>query len=547
MKQIKILFYGLLTVAVLGSCKKQLDVQNPNQPTPSSASTEQGIISLAQGGVYINGFRDLKYGDGVFGLYWSGAMGFHELMADVIQAEAANAYLNQVGLPDKITFSNGQVVLNPTSPNTQLSLLRQINVNSQQGQNVTFYEWAYMYSLNNAMNYVLDLIDDVSFSGNAATKKATLQAWAYWWKGYAYARIGSMYYAGLIVNTLSATNGNYVSKEAIIAESNSNFDKAVAALNAATSSADYSNVLGRLIPSFNQTGLGGVLTVDMWKRNINTMKARNIMVNKPVSAMTAGDWGSVLTLANGGIQQADLIFTGRSNATGDFLTSAGSGTVAGKSQHPQAGGNTYKLSERWVQEFKPGDRRFANNVKQTTTWIGNQDRGHAFNTRYTLVSGGLGMAGVKVYSNIAVGADELYLAGSFEENELMKAEALIYTSQIEQGLQRVDAVRNYQGAGLTAVAGTGLTQAQAVTELRRERRVAIPFLGLSFYDARRWNRIFPVSQGGGRTGAVVVRADASVDTNATIDYNFLDYWDVPDNELVYNPAAGGSAPTRNPR
>ena len=29
-----------------------------------------------------------------------------------------------------------------------------------------------------------------------------------------------------------------------------------------------------------QVGNGGVPTVDMWKRNINTMLARNILVNK---------------------------------------------------------------------------------------------------------------------------------------------------------------------------------------------------------------------------------------------------------------------------
>jgi hypothetical protein len=538
-----LLFAGL----ALGSCKKQLDVQNPNQPTPSSATTEQGIVSLAQGSTYTNGFRDLKYGDGVFGLYWSGAMGFQELMADVIQAEAANAYLNQVGIPDRIIFSNGQTLLNPNNPKTQLQLLRQINVNSQQGQNVTYYEWAYMYSLNNSMNYLLDLVDKVSFSDNAATKKATIRAWAHWWKGYAYARIGSIYYAGLIVNSPSATNGNYLTKEQIIAESNAQFDKATAELTAATDAASYTDILGKIIPSFNQVGLGGVLTQDMWKRNINTMKARNILVNKQVKDMTAADWNNILTLTNNGIQQGDKIFTGRSNTTGDFLTNAGTGTVSGRTQHPQAGGNTYKLSERWVQEFKPGDKRFENNVKQTTTWIGNQDRGHAFNTRYTLVSGGTGLAGVKVYANIAPGAYELYLAGSYEENELMKAEALIYTNQIEQGLQRIDAVRAYQGAGLAATAGTGLNQAAAIEELRRERRVALPFLGLSFYDARRWGRIFPIAQGGGRTGAVVVKADATVDNNATIEYGFLDYWDVPDNELVYNPAAAGSAPTKNPK
>jgi hypothetical protein len=155
------------------------------------------------------------------------------------------------------------------------------------------------------------------------------------------------------------------------------------------------------------------------------------------------------------------------------------------------------------------------------------------------------MAGVIVYANTAVGAYELYLAGSYEENELMKAEALIYTGQIPLGLQAIDNVRNYQGAGLPPT--IGLTQAQAIAELRSERRVALPFIGLSFYDARRWGRIFPLSQGGGRTPAVVVLNNSTVDNGATIEYNYLDYWDVPDNELAYNPPAAGSAPVVNPR
>jgi hypothetical protein len=38
-----------------------------------------------------------------------------------------------------------------------------------------------------------------------------------------------------------------------------------------------------------------------------------------------------------------------------------------------------------------------------------------------------------------------------------------------------------------------------------------------------------------------------VNTKAKIVYGYLDYWDVPDNELAYNPAAAGSAPTKNPK
>jgi len=547
MKKIQIIFFATILFSSIISCKKQLEVKNPNQPTPESATSEAGIIALAQGGIYRNGFRDLKYSDGVYGFFWSGAIGFHEMMGDAIQVEAANAFINQIGCPDKVTLDDGTVVLNPNSPKTQKALIRQVvNFNSNQGQNTLYYEWAYMYSMINACNNLLDLVEKASFVSEAATKKATIQAWAYWWKGFAYARIGSIYYAGIINNTAAATNSDYVTKEAIIEESNKVLDLALTALNGATNAAAYNEVLGKMIPSFCQVGKGGILTADMWKRSINTLKARNILVNTPVAGMTADQWASILALTNNGVLATDKIFTGRSNAAGDFL-SASSGTVASKVQSALAGGNTYKLSERLVQDFKAGDKRLANNIVQTVTWIGNGDRGHVFNTRYRLISKGAGLAGVKVYTNTDAGAEETFLASSYDENELMKAEALIYTGSIDEGLALIDAVRNSQGAGLTAVSGIGLTLAEAKEELRRERRVALPFIGLSFYDARRWGIINPVSEGGGRTGAVVITGTGAVNTNATIEYNFLDYWDVPDNELVYNPPSAGSAPVKNPK
>ena len=546
MKKINKILIAAAMFASIVACKKQLDVKNPNQPTPESATTEAGLIALAQGGVYRNGFRDLKYADGVYGFFWSGAIGFHEMMGDAIQVEAANAFINQIGCPDKVTLDNGTTVLNPNSPNKQIALIRQINVNSNQGQNTLYYEWAYMYAMINACNSILDLVDQATFASEPATKKATVQAWAYWWKGFAYARIGSIYYAGIINDEVATTNGNYVTKEAIIAESNKMLDQATTALNAATNAAAYSDMLSKLIPSFCQVGRGGVLTTDMWKRNINTLKARNILVNTPAATMTAAQWNSILTLTATGVLPTDKVFTGRSNTAGDFL-SATTGTVASKIQNALAGGNTYKLSERLVQEFKSGDKRLTNNIAQTVTWIGNSDRGQAFNTRYRLINKGTGLAGVKVYTNTDAGGEETYLASSYEENDLMRAEAMINTSNIEGGLALIDAVRNSQGAGLAAVAGTGLTLAQAKEELRRERRVALPFIGLSFYDARRFGIINPIAQGGGRTGAVVITGTGAVNTNATIEYNFLDYWDVPDNELVYNPPAQGSAPVKNPK
>lgn len=545
----KILVAILAATICITACKKQLDIKNDNQPTPESAASESGVLSLAQGSIYRNGFYDLKYTDGVYGRFWAGATGFHEMMGDIIGVEAANAYINQIGCPNKVTLDNGTTtILNPSAVNTQYALLRSVNTNSQQGGNPAYYEWSYMYNMLTSANSVLDIASKAKFSGSgAATKKATVDAWAYWWKGFAYARLGSIYYAGLKQDgTTGATNGNYISKEALITESNANFDKCATALSAAVSATDYTAIVKQLIPSFVQIGKGGAISIAEWKRNINTMKARNILVNTLQSAMTAAQWASVLTLVNDGIRPTDIIFTGRTDANGDFLGT----TIADKVQSTSSSTATYKLSERFVQEFKAGDQRRANNIRTLNAGVGifNQDRGNSFNTRYTLYNGGQSIAGVITYANTAPGANEITLCGTYEENELMKAEATMFAANfsvasITTGMALIDAVRNYQGAGLGVTVAA--TTAAAKEELRRERRVALAFKGLSFYDARRWDIIDPTKS---RTGCVLLSGTAgTLNTNATINYGFLDYWDVPDNELAYNPAAAGSAPVKNPK
>ena len=546
----RIITISFLAVILFTGCKKQLDIKNTNEPSPEGAATEAGVISLSTGAIYRNGFFDLKYSDGVYGRFWAGATGFHEMMGDIIGVEAANAYINQIGCPNKVTLDNGSVVLNPSAVNTQYALLRSVNFNSQSGSNPGFYEWAYMYNMIIAANTVLDLSGKAAYSGaDAASKKATVNAWAYWWKGYAYARIGSLYYAGIKQNATfsdQSTNGNYLSKEAIIAESNTNFDACDAALTSATSTTAYTATLGKIIPSFLQMGKGGVFTVASWKRNISTMKARNILVNTLASAMTTTQWTSILNLTMNGIQANDFVFTGRTNQNGDFLST----TITDKVASSASGTGTYKLSERFIQEFNAGDKRFTNNIRTLNPGIGifNQDRGNSFNTRYTLRDGGNGLAGVIVYANSTVGANEITLCGTYEENELMKAEAILNigsfsAASITSAMALVDNVRNYQGAGLAPTVAA--TAASAREELRRERRIALAFKGLSFYDARRWDIIDPSKS---RTGAVVLAGTAgTLNTNATINYGFLDYWDVPDNELAYNPAAAGSAPVKNPK
>jgi starch-binding outer membrane protein, SusD/RagB family len=548
MKINKIAIIFLMFLGLLAACSKtELDIRNPNDPTPASASSESGILSLAQGSIYINGFRglDSKFNDGVFGFFWSGAIGFHELMGDNIGVEAANAFLNQIACPDAVTLDDGKVVLNPNSPKAQYDLLRGINDNANGGQNPTFQEWAYMYGLNNGCNNILALVDKVTFTGNADVKKNTLKAWAYWWKGFAYSHIGSIYYAGIINDQPNVTNSTFVSKEKIIDEATANFDKAAALLTAlGAGGGDYDVVLGKLIPDFCQVGRGGILTPAMWLRNINTLKARNIMANTPVATMTAAQWSSIATFTANGVKETDFTFTGRSNERGDIWV-ASNGTVAAKTASSSPGGGTYKLSERLIQEFKAGDVRLDSNFQIGTPWIGNADRGNSFNTRYAVKEGKSGKLKTAIYNNRTPEASEIYLAGTFEENALMQAEAKIYGGVIPDALPLIDAVRKYQGAGLADLAGTTVSLADAKEELRRERRCALAFRGLAFYDARRWG--ITEKGGSGRTNAVVIDGAGVVNTKATIKYNFLDYWDVPDNELAYNKADSKSAPTKNPK
>lgn len=110
----KFLSTACLTVMLLGavSCKEQLDVGNPNAPTTAAnVNNETGLISFAQGGVYINGFLN---GDGWLGnSYFSLPVGYSELMADNVGADASNNQVTTIGVPDYIILDDGTKVSNP--------------------------------------------------------------------------------------------------------------------------------------------------------------------------------------------------------------------------------------------------------------------------------------------------------------------------------------------------------------------------------------------------------------------------------------------------
>jgi hypothetical protein len=547
MKNLKIFSTLFLTTALLGavSCKKELDVKNPNSPTLEQAKTESGIISLASGGVYISGFNGSNPSvlNGLNALgdsYFSQGIQYHELLGDNIGAEASNININVVNLPDYATFDDGTKVSN-TSP--QKSVLRISNTRDKRPSNVFYLEWTYMYGLNNACNQVLDLVDGIAFSGDATVKKNTIKAWCYWWKGFAYAKLGSLYYAGLINDKVNGVSSSYVTSLALIAESNKNLDAAAGLLKGITNAADYTAVMTKLIPSFVQVGHGSVPTPAMFVHNINSLKARNIVANKKVADMTAADWSAVLTLVNSGVTAADNIFVGRTSVSNGFFSATG-GSVAALTTGPPKS-TTFKISERFIQSYQPGDKRLSNNFIAVTPYL-NQVGGFTFSTRWQLVDGSNKQADVQILSDRTPGNYELFIGPSYEENELMKAEALINTGSVPAALQSIDNVRTAQGAGLAPLASSGVTPAQAIAQLRSERRVALVFRGLAFYDARRYGITYDVSKGGGVTNAVVVSSTGVVSAHASINYNFLDYWDVPADEFVLNPPAAGSAPIKNP-
>ena len=83
-----------------------------------------------------------------------------------------------------------------------------------------------------------------------------------------------------------------------------------------------------------------------------------------------------------------------------------------------------------------------------------------------------------------------------------------------------------------------------MSELAMERGAALAFRALSYCDARRWGWTYNIANGGGRYGATLIYNN-TVYTNATINYNFMDYWDVPADEIAKNPPSATSAPTKN--
>src|ERR1700712_1821572 len=101
---------AMAAVVVSSSCKKELQVANPNSPTLAQAQTESGLTSLASGSVYTNGFAN---GDGWLGdSFFSLCYGYQELLADDVSAQASNQNVNLVNVPDYVILDDGTKITN---------------------------------------------------------------------------------------------------------------------------------------------------------------------------------------------------------------------------------------------------------------------------------------------------------------------------------------------------------------------------------------------------------------------------------------------------
>jgi hypothetical protein len=570
MKKYKLL-YCLIALLLLGACKKSLlQLGNPNAPTPiSSLTTEAGIDAFAMGEYqkWI-AFPPGDPGTNIFDVafFMESGMGDEDFIPYSNYGGRFPANTDTVYIPAPYNIAYGNL-----SGFNQIGILRSKNSRTAGEGNSVLYEWSVDYFMNAQANLLLNALDNpaLKLSGDATTKKSLLQAWAYYWKGFSYSRLGSMYLSAVINDEPAngLTDSVFISHDNMITAANANFDKAVAILGGLSANPDYQATFKAIIPSFNLNTQ--IITPAMWIRLIHTYEARNFLVNHKVASMSASDWTTVSNLASTGMVQGDFSFVWgmapggindlSNNNAGAITPSNPTGILNGGfwahplALHTSAGGQLTYVSERLIQDFQPGDARFTKNFYLLPAPAVNVlNRGIMFGTRYGAreIDSGGNFASSDHKGVVPIGP-------TWEENTLMIAEAKIRSgSDIDGGLALIDQVRAAQGAALPPTTGTGLTQAQAITQLRSERRIALYLRGLAWFDARRWGVNASIAAGGGRTNANVLVPGGVYAPTANpsppalllpcnVSYNFVDYWDVPQNELDFNPAAAGSSMIKN--
>ncbi|MEQ9263926.1 MAG: RagB/SusD family nutrient uptake outer membrane protein [Balneolaceae bacterium] len=503
---------AIVSLFIIPACDNALDVQNPNEPTPEIVLSEEGLKRQATG-LYDAGDGWLEW------VFWQ----YHEHMGDNSVAPWVNNNFNRYhGNVELIIYNDGtewSPVVQSNDGRTQPEWLEFINDrnNSNGGYE---QEWAWAYQVQNEANIMLAALEEgVTFLGTEAegTAKANAyKAWAHFWKGYSYSRIGLLHSQGLIVNgTTSSTNNDYVSRQAIIAESQRQYDLALETISS------FDAISAAVVPAIFPTNL----TAASMAQNINTLKARNILLGKFRDELTADDFTQVRTLTQSGLTSND----------GAFLIDSDNATYVNTITYPyRMAINWSNPSARVVQVLsKNGDARsarFVNNGFST------------FQNRVTQPNVNTPWGALPPYAGTNVGDAPMFFA-SAEENLMMQAEAELGLGDAAAAATLINTVRNMP------LQQAGLPDLVAATEqdLRDERRASLFMRGLAFYDARRFNELKSRADGGGVSGVWVYRLDPVtqalvLEDNSTIYYNFVEYWDVPDAETDFNAIPGDGTP-----
>src|SRR6202012_1956745 len=266
----------LASTLLLGACKKSiLQLNNPNSPTPQgSLPTEAGINAFAQGIFYKwianqAGDGNLNYFD--IAWYMESNMGDEDFTPYSNYGSRYPANIATITLP----APSNTVVPHPSGFAPALYILRSFNSRAAGDGNSIQYEWDCFYFVNSQANALLLALDNpaLKLSGDAATKKKLLQAWAYYWKGYSYSKLGSMYIAAVIDDSPDSaaegfTSGVYVPHDQVIDAANKNFDQAASIFASITENGDYDATFKAIIPTFNLPG--NIITPAMWIRQIKS-------------------------------------------------------------------------------------------------------------------------------------------------------------------------------------------------------------------------------------------------------------------------------------
>src|ERR1700733_4271514 len=224
----------LASTMLLGACKKDiLQLPNPNLPTPQGSLTTEGGIEAFAMGIYYKWIA-FETGDGninFFDIAWYMEMNMGDEDFTPYSNYGSRYPMNIASITLPMPYNT--VINNPSGFATQLNILESFNSRSAGDGNSIQYEWDCFYFVNAQANTLLQALNNpaLKLSGDAATKKQLLTAWAYYWKGYAYSKLGSMYIAGVIDDSPDSTakgltSSTYVAHDQVIAAANRNFDQA---------------------------------------------------------------------------------------------------------------------------------------------------------------------------------------------------------------------------------------------------------------------------------------------------------------------------------